>query len=92
MWPLSQSGPGALAFAALLERKGSRQVLETQDSDREFSWGMTQFLIWPGEHNPGLRRLGDMGIAIRTTDDDLEELRTSPEGHQPARLPADPLQ
>jgi hypothetical protein len=38
---------------------------------------MTQFLIWPGEHNPALRRQVDMGIAFRTTDDDLEALRTS---------------
>jgi hypothetical protein len=73
---LSQSVPRALAFAALLERKASKAP-EPPESDGEFSWRTTQFLIWPGEHNPALRRQADMGIAIRTTDDDLEALRTS---------------
>jgi hypothetical protein len=75
--PLSQSGHGALAFAALLESKENYQTPKPPESDMEFSWRMTQFLIWPGEHNPALRRQADMGIAIRTSDDDLEALRTS---------------
>jgi hypothetical protein len=73
---LTQSGPKALAFAPLLERESS-QVAEFPETDAEFSWRMTQFLIWPGGHSPVLRRQFDMGIAIRTTDDDLELLRTS---------------
>ena len=73
---MTRSGPRALAFAALLERKEG-QAHEPQESDGEFSWRMTQFLIWPGEHNPALRRQVDMGIAFRTSDDDLEALRTS---------------
>lgn len=44
--------------------------------DEEYSWYMTDFKIWPGEHSPVLRRQADMGLAIRTTDDDLEEHRT----------------
>jgi hypothetical protein len=76
MWRLSLSDPRALAFAALLERKES-QAPERLESDRDFSWRTTQFMIWPGDHNPALRRQADMGIPIRTSDDDLEELRTS---------------
>jgi len=72
---MSQSRPRLLAFAALLERES--QAPEPQETDSEFSWRMTQFLIWPGGHSPALRRQFDMGIAIRTTDDDLEMLRTS---------------
>jgi hypothetical protein len=45
-------------------------------SDEEFSWCMTNFHIWPGEHCPALKRQADMGLAIRTTDDDIEEERT----------------
>jgi hypothetical protein len=77
MGPLSQSDPKSLAFAALLERKENNQAPELPESASEFSWRMTQFLIWPGEHNPALRRQVDMGIAIRTSDHDLEALRTS---------------
>jgi len=73
---LTQSGPKALALAPLLERKGS-QAPELPETDAEFSWRLTQFLIWQGGHSPVLRRQSDMGIAIRTTDDDLEMLRTS---------------
>jgi hypothetical protein len=67
----------ALSFAALLERKES-QALEPPETDSEFSWRMTQFLIWQGGHIPALRRQFDMGIPIGTTDDDLEALRTLP--------------
>jgi len=74
---LRKGSPGAFAFAALLEKQEGHQALEPAESDSEFSWRMTQFLIWPGEHNPALRRQADMGIAIRTSDDDLEVLRTS---------------
>jgi hypothetical protein len=73
---LRQSRPKTHALAALLESEESR-ALELPETDSEFSWRMTQFLIWPGEHNPALRRQVDMGIAFRTTDDDLEALRTS---------------
>jgi hypothetical protein len=73
---LSRNTPKALASAALLERK-ENQVSQLLESDLEFSWRMTQFLIWPGEHNPAIRRQIDMGISIRTSDDDLEALRTS---------------
>jgi hypothetical protein len=52
-------------------------VPERDLSDEEFSWHMTNFHIWPGEHCPVLKRQVDMGLAIRTTDDDLEECRTS---------------
>lgn len=45
-------------------------------SDEEFSWRMTDFHIWQGEHCPVLKRQADMGLAIRTMDDDLEESRT----------------
>jgi hypothetical protein len=61
------------------DTKANQSLLKLLESDEEFSWCMTQFLIWPGEHNPALRRQADMGIAIRTTEDDLEELRTSPQ-------------
>ena len=73
---LTQNRPKTHAFAALLEREKS-QALEPPETDSEFSWRMTQFLIWPGGHSPALRRQADMGIAIRTSDDDLELLRTS---------------
>jgi len=73
---MSRSRPRALGFEALLEGK-SHQAPEPPETDSQFSWRLTQFLIWPGEHNPVLRRQADMGIAIRTTDDDLEALRTS---------------
>ena len=73
---LTQSRPKTQAFAALLEREES-QALEPPETDSEFSWRMTQFLIWPGGHSPALRRQFDMDIPIRTTDDDLEMLRTS---------------
>jgi hypothetical protein len=51
--------------------------LKRNPSDEEFSWCMTNFHIWPGEHCPVLRRQADMGLTIRTTDDDLEDCRTS---------------
>ena len=59
---------------AVLKIKG---VSERNATDEEFSWYMTDFHIWPGEHCPALKRQADMGLAIRTTDDDLEEHRTS---------------
>jgi hypothetical protein len=74
---LTRSSPRALALAALLEREEGSQVPEPSETDAEFSWRMTQFLIWPAGHSPVLRRQFDMGIPIRTTDDDLEMLRTS---------------
>ena len=73
---MTKSGPEALALAPLFVREG-RQAPEPPETDAEFSWRLTQFLIWPGGHSPVLRRQFDMGIAIRTTDDDLEMLRTS---------------
>jgi len=54
-----------------------KAIRERNLSDEEFSWYMTNFHIWPGEHCPVLKRQADMGLAIRTTDDDLEESRTS---------------
>jgi hypothetical protein len=74
---LLRQSQNAFAPAVLLEAKANNQQLESPESDEDFSWRMTQFLIWPGEHNPALRRQVDMGLAIRTSDDDLEALRTS---------------
>jgi len=74
--PLTQSR-SAFAPEVLLEIKANHQLLDLPESDEDFSWRMTQFLIWPGQHNPALRRQFDMNLAIRTSDDDLEALRTS---------------
>jgi hypothetical protein len=54
-----------------------REIRERSLSDEEFSWYTTNFHVWPGEHCPVLKRQADMGLAIKTTDDDLEESRTS---------------
>jgi len=75
-WKLRQTR-SAQTHEALLERGPVNQLIELPESDEDFSWRMTQFLIWPGEHNPILRRQLDMDLAIRTSDDDLEAIRTS---------------
>jgi hypothetical protein len=64
------------SFAATVQTFKERPTLSIA-SDEEFSWYTTSFHIWPGEHCPALRRQSDMGLAIRTIDDDLEESRTS---------------
>ena len=64
---------GPLPTAAL----DIKSIPERNLSDEEFSWCMTDFHVWAGEHCPLLKRQADMGLAIRTTDDDTEEHRTS---------------
>jgi hypothetical protein len=65
--------PTARATAAPLKMRKQAKMDELQD------WRLTQFHIWPGEYCPVLRRQADMGLSIKTTDDELEELRTAPE-------------
>lgn len=64
-------------FSLETTRVKIKAIRERNLSDEEFSWHMTNFHIWPGEHCPVLKRQADLGLAIRTTEDDLEESRTS---------------